>query len=82
MHATQLMKKLVKAADSWEAEDNGSRPSEDSLNNLKDRRIDMYEEFPRASVDETSNAEAPTGLEEVAKGTLSSNGWSTSYTND
>ncbi|XXG52111.1 hypothetical protein AAC387_Pa03g0508 [Persea americana] len=67
VHATQLMKKLVKAADSWEAEDNGSRPSEDSLNNLKDRRIDMYEEFPRASVDGTSNAEAPTGLEEVAK---------------
>ncbi|RWR75616.1 Ankyrin repeat-containing domain-containing protein [Cinnamomum micranthum f. kanehirae] len=51
-HSLQLMKELVESADLWEAEDTGSRPSDDSLDNFEGERIDMYKELTDASLDE------------------------------
>ena len=48
-HSLQLMKELVESADLWEAEDTGSRPSDDSLDNFEGERIDMYKELTDAS---------------------------------
>ncbi|XXG52120.1 hypothetical protein AAC387_Pa03g0517 [Persea americana] len=50
-HSLQLMKELVESADLWEAEDTGSRPSDDSLDNFEGERIDMYKELTDASLD-------------------------------
>lgn len=74
--ALQLMKELVSSAGLWEAEDTGSRPSDEYLHNLGDRRIDMYKEEPNATLDEPLIVEATAKLEEGPKGMLLSS-WST-----
>lgn len=73
--ALQLMKELVSRAGLWEAEDTGSRPSDDYLHNLGDRRIDMYKEL-NATLDEPLIVDTTAKLEEGPKGMLLRS-WST-----
>lgn len=69
-HSLQLMKKLVSSSDTWEAEDTGSRPSDDSLKSFREERIDTDKLVEPVS----ANAKP----EEVAEGKLQS-GWSASF---
>eukprot|EP00268_Persea_americana_P012712 TRINITY_DN15438_c1_g1_i1.p1 TRINITY_DN15438_c1_g1~~TRINITY_DN15438_c1_g1_i1.p1 ORF type:complete len:136 (+),score=38.42 TRINITY_DN15438_c1_g1_i1:203-610(+) len=66
-HSLQLMKELVESADLWEAEDTGSRPSNDSLDNFEGERIDMYKELTDASLDGPVSADDTARRDENSK---------------